>query len=95
MSSSQVLIPKDPPSYDSLYQSIPSSQSSYLTVEQNSACSRMSMAIQRFIRRNTHFLQCLTAAATVSSTVMLLLWQLQNLASPHNPDDPWFDLEEY
>ncbi|KAI9274209.1 hypothetical protein BY458DRAFT_555131 [Sporodiniella umbellata] len=32
-------------------------------------------------------------AGTVSATVMLLLWQLQNLTNspPPNNDDPWYD----
>ncbi|KAI7876663.1 uncharacterized protein EV154DRAFT_486473 [Mucor mucedo] len=102
MSSSQYLIPKDPPSYDSLYQSIPS-QSSYshsLNSQNNSSqTAKLSCAIKRYIRRHSPFLQTTTAAifvaATVSATVMLLLWQLQNLASPQDPDGPWFDLDEH
>lgn len=102
MSSSQYLIPKDPPTYDSLYQSIPS-QSSYsqsLDSQNNSSqTAKISYAVKRYIRRHSPFLQTTTAAifvaATVSATVMLLLWQLQNLASPQDPDGPWFDLDEY
>lgn len=102
MSSSQYLIPKDPPSYDSLYQSIPS-QSSYSqslnSQDNNSQTAKISCAIKQYIRRHSPFLQTTTAAifvaATVSATVMLLLWQLQNLASPQDPDGPWFDLDEY
>lgn len=102
MSSSQYLIPKDPPTYDSLYQSIPS-QSSYsqsLDSQNNSSQTvKIAYAVKRYIRRHSPFLQTTTAAifvaATVSATVMLLLWQLQNLASPQDPDGPWFDLDEY
>ncbi|KAI9340709.1 hypothetical protein BD770DRAFT_414962 [Pilaira anomala] len=104
MSSSQYLIPKDPPSYDSLYQSIPS-QSSYShsldshSHDNNSQSAKISYAVRRYIRRHSPFLQTTTAAifvaATVSATVMLLLWQLQNLASPQDPDGPWFDLDHY
>lgn len=104
MSSSQYLIPKDPPSYDSLYQSIPS-QSSYSHSldshihDNNSQSAKISYAVRRYIRRHSPFLQTTTAAifvaATVSATVMLLLWQLQNLASPQDPDGPWFDLDHY
>lgn len=89
MSNTTYLIPKDlPPSYDSLYQSTPScSQASYYH----------DSAIRRFFRKHGPFLQKFTAAvfvaATVSATVMLLLWQLQNLTTspPPNNDDPWFD----
>ncbi|ORE10457.1 hypothetical protein BCV72DRAFT_301844 [Rhizopus microsporus var. microsporus] len=51
----------------------------------------------RFFRKHGPFLQKFIAAvfvaATVSATVMLLLWQLQNLTTspPPNTDDPWFD----
>ncbi|KAI8090949.1 uncharacterized protein B0P05DRAFT_584067 [Gilbertella persicaria] len=75
MSSSQYLIPKDPPSYESIYHTLPP-QTSLETQE-----SRLSKATAVFV------------AATVSATVMLLLWQLQNLASPPEVDDPWLDLE--
>ncbi|KAI7901061.1 uncharacterized protein BX663DRAFT_562757 [Cokeromyces recurvatus] len=97
MSSTQYLIPKDPPSYESLYQTIPS-QSSH--EQQQSQLAKITCALQRYIRRHSPFLQTMTAAifvaATVSTTVMLLLWQLQNLASPQYPeDDSWFDLGEY
>jgi hypothetical protein len=106
MSSSQYLIPKDPPSYESLYQSIPSQSSySHLLEQQQqqqvpqSQSAKLSYAVKRYIRRHSPFLQTTTAAifvaATVSATVMLLLWQLQNLASPQDPDGPWLDLEEY
>ncbi|KAI9471791.1 MAG: hypothetical protein EXX96DRAFT_621989 [Benjaminiella poitrasii] len=105
MSSSQYLIPKDPPSYESLYQTIPSSQSSYshsydqLQDQHQSQSAKITSALKRYIRRHSPFLQTTTAAvfvaATVSATVMLLLWQLQNLASPQDPDDPWLDLEDY
>ncbi|PHZ08131.1 uncharacterized protein RHIMIDRAFT_269994 [Rhizopus microsporus ATCC 52813] len=89
MSNTTYLIPKDlPPSYDSLYQSIPScSQANY--------CH--DSVIRRFFRKHGPFLQKFIAAvfvaATVSATVMLLLWQLQNLTTspPPNTDDPWFD----
>lgn len=103
MSSSQYLIPKDPPSYDSLYQSIPS-QSSYShslesNIDNSSQPAKISYAVRRYIRRHSPFIQTTTAAifvaATVSATVMLLLWQLQNLASPQDPDGPWFDLGDY
>lgn len=105
MSSSQYLIPKDPPSYESLYQSIPS-QSSYShsldnnhNNNNNSQSAKLSYAVRSYIRRHSPFLQTITAAifvaATVSATVMLLLWQLQNLASPQDPDGPWFDLGDY
>lgn len=108
MSSSQYLIPKDPPSYESLYQSIPS-QSSYShsldsnnnnnNNHNNSQSAKLSYAVRSYIRRHSPFLQTITAAifvaATVSATVMLLLWQLQNLASPQDPDGPWFDLGDY
>lgn len=99
MSSTQYLIPKDPPSYESLYyQTIPSSSSS-LIEENQSFSKKIIFAIKRYIHRHIPFLQTLTAAifvaATVSATVMLLLWQLQNLASPQDPDDPWLDLAEY
>ncbi|GAN08718.1 hypothetical protein PS15m_007193 [Mucor circinelloides] len=99
-SATQYLIPKDPPSYESLYQSIPS-QSSYSVEQQQpqSQSAKISYAVKRYIRRHSPFLQTTTAAifvaATVSATVMLLLWQLQNLASPQDPDGPWFDPEEY
>jgi hypothetical protein len=106
MSSSHYLIPKDPPSYESLYQSIPSQSSySHLLEQQQqqqasqSQSAKISFAVKRYIRRHSPFLQTTTAAifvaATVSATVMLLLWQLQNLASPQDPDGPWLDLEEY
>lgn len=86
---SSYLIPKDlpPPSYESLYQSIPSC----------SIHSENQSFIKRFFRKHGPFLQKLTAAifvaATVSTTVMLLLWQLQNLTTtpPPENDDPWFD----
>lgn len=92
-SNTQYLIPKDPPSYESLYQSIPS-QSSYSVEQQQpqSHSAKISYAVKRYIRRHSPFLQTTTAAifvaATVSATVMLLLWQLQNLASPQDPDGP-------
>ncbi|KAL9541474.1 hypothetical protein PS6_010283 [Mucor atramentarius] len=92
-SATQYLIPKDPPSYESLYQSIPS-QSSYSVEQQQpqSQSAKISYAVKRYIRRHSPFLQTTTAAifvaATVSATVMLLLWQLQNLASPQDPDGP-------
>ncbi|KAI8365721.1 hypothetical protein BD560DRAFT_448089 [Blakeslea trispora] len=79
MSSSQYLIPKDPPSYESIYNTFPSTQPA-LQPEQDNCLSRVT---------------AIFVAATVSTTVMLLLWQLQNLASPQDPNDPWFDLDEY
>ncbi|OBZ85952.1 hypothetical protein A0J61_05986 [Choanephora cucurbitarum] len=98
MSSFQYLIPKDPPSYESIYNTFPSSPP-VSPPEQESCLSKASIAIKRFFRRHTPFLQTLIAAifvaATVSTTVMLLLWQLQNLATPQDPDDPWLDLDEY
>ncbi|KAI8879562.1 hypothetical protein K501DRAFT_287304 [Backusella circina FSU 941] len=98
MVPSQPCIPKDPPSYESLYQSI-SSASSYIHVEQRhhtSLSARLNFTIQRFIHRHLRFLQCLIAATTVSVTVMLLLWQLQNLSTvPPDSAGPWFDHDEY
>lgn len=88
------LIPKDlpPPSYESLYQSIPSCSI------QNDHPS----FIKRCLRKYGPFLQKLIAAvlvaATISSTVMLLLWQLQSIVTspPPDKDDPWFDsYQEY
>jgi type VI protein secretion system component VasF len=65
----------------------------------NSQPAKISYAVRRYIRRHSPFIQTTTAAifvaATVSATVMLLLWQLQNLASPQDPDGPWFDLGDY
>ncbi|KAJ8660680.1 hypothetical protein O0I10_003728 [Lichtheimia ornata] len=93
-SPSSPLIPKDPPSYESLYLTIPqsSTQSAFLTDQGSHSAGS---AIQRFIYRQAPFLQRLAAATfvatTVSTTVMLLLWQLQNLTAPEDPDRPWFD----
>ncbi|KAI8373937.1 hypothetical protein EDC96DRAFT_605588 [Choanephora cucurbitarum] len=78
MSSSQYFIPKDPPSYESIYHTFPSSPP--VLPEQEYCLSRAT---------------AIFVAATVSTTVMLLLWQLQNLATPQDPDDPWLDLDEY
>ncbi|KAI8981742.1 hypothetical protein BDF20DRAFT_911997 [Mycotypha africana] len=107
MSSTDVLIPKDPPTYESLYNNIPS-QSSYTIYssiehqqqyENQGYFARATYSIKRFVRRHSPCIQTTTAAifvaATISATIMLLLWQLQNLASPQNPseggDSPWFD----
>lgn len=110
MSSSQYLIPKDPPSYESLYQSIPQSSYSqhyhaipidtnHTTASTSSQSAKISFAVRRYIRRHSPFFQTTIAAifvaATVSATVMLLLWQLQNLASPQDPDGPWFNPDNY
>ncbi|KAG2227162.1 hypothetical protein INT45_003892 [Circinella minor] len=94
-SQSTYLIPKDPPTYDSLYLTMPQSSSSASNVssQSNGCCP----AVQRFIYRQAPFLQRLAAATfvatTVSTTVMLLLWQLQNLTTPED-DRPWFDPDE-
>ncbi|KAI9316275.1 hypothetical protein BX666DRAFT_2027823 [Dichotomocladium elegans] len=98
-SPSSPLIPKDPPSYESLYLTIPpprsSSQSPFLVGSSSGAAASASSAIQRFLYRQAPFFQRLAAATfvatTVSTTVMLLLWQLQNLTVPEDPDRPWFD----
>ncbi|KAI9270772.1 hypothetical protein BDA99DRAFT_557571 [Phascolomyces articulosus] len=95
-SQSTYLLPKDPPTYDSIYLNMPhssSSSASSATSQSNGCCP----ALQRFIYRQAPFLQRLAAATfvatTVSTTVMLLLWQLQNLTTPED-DRPWFDPDE-
>ncbi|KAL0075827.1 hypothetical protein J3Q64DRAFT_1825937 [Phycomyces blakesleeanus] len=90
-SHSQLLVPKDPPSYDSIYLSIPQSSSSISSsTDSTPSCTH---AIRRFLHRQSAFFQRLAAAtfvaATISTTVMLLLWQLQNLTYPQDPDGPW------
>ncbi|KAI9492901.1 hypothetical protein BDB00DRAFT_939339 [Zychaea mexicana] len=95
-SQSTHLLPKDPPTYDSLYIAMPQSSSSSTssTSSQSDGCCT---AVQRFLYRQAPFLQRLAAATfvatTVSTTVMLLLWQLQNLTTPED-DRPWFDPDE-
>ncbi|KAI8983903.1 hypothetical protein BDB01DRAFT_790546 [Pilobolus umbonatus] len=85
MSSSHYLIPKDPPSYESIYNTIPTHTSHSSTNNH-----KISHLFRRCVRRHSPFLQTFIAAifvaATVSTTVMLLLWQLQNLATPQDPD---------
>ncbi|CAO3647799.1 unnamed protein product [Cunninghamella blakesleeana] len=82
------LLSKDPPSYYSIY--IPVSPN---TETSNHAHSHN---MKRYVKRKCAFIQRLIAAtfvaATISTTIMLLLWQLQNLTDPQDYDDnPWFD----
>ncbi|SAM08296.1 hypothetical protein [Absidia glauca] len=86
------LLSKDPPSYYSIYLATvpPPGLSSTET-----STSR-THSIKRYVRRRCAFFQRLIAAtfvaATISTTIMLLLWQLQNLTDPQNNDnDPWFE----
>ncbi|KAI7869997.1 hypothetical protein BDF14DRAFT_1879752 [Spinellus fusiger] len=91
-SHSALLSPKDPPSYDSIYLSLPQSSSAPTPPLSRPSFNCMS-AMWQCIDRHSPFFQRLTAAtfvaATISTTVMLLLWQLQNLTYPQDPDGPW------
>lgn len=91
---------KDPPSYDSLYLTISPQQALRATRLGYGATASSSYSIGPsrvcFPESNrSPFLHRLAAAifvaATISSAVMLLLWQLQNLTAPDEPDRPWFD----
>ncbi|KAI8099071.1 uncharacterized protein BX664DRAFT_310076 [Halteromyces radiatus] len=81
------LLSKDPPSYYSIYlhEQAPGTETS----------TSRSHSIKRYFRRHCAFFQRLIAAVfvatTISTTIMLLLWQLQNLTDPSGVDDPWFD----
>ncbi|CAO3642176.1 unnamed protein product [Cunninghamella echinulata] len=86
-SSQLPLLSKDPPSYYSIYLPIPPDTETSNTPNHN---------MKRYIRRRCAFVQRFIAAtfvaATISTTIMLLLWQLQNLTDPQDYDDsPWFD----
>ncbi|KAI8333102.1 hypothetical protein BC941DRAFT_473750 [Chlamydoabsidia padenii] len=95
MTSSQQqspLLSKDPPSYYSIYlSSVPPPG-----LQATETSTSRSHSIKRYVRRRCAFFQRLIAAtfvaATISTTIMLLLWQLQNLTDPQNNDnDPWFE----
>ncbi|ORZ14123.1 hypothetical protein BCR42DRAFT_418091, partial [Absidia repens] len=72
------LLLKDPPSYYSIYLAVPPP-----TLQTPEASTSRAHSIKRYVRRRCAFFQRLVAAtfvaATISTTIMLLLWQLQNL----------------
>ncbi|KAI8066429.1 hypothetical protein BC940DRAFT_368295 [Gongronella butleri] len=83
---------KDPPSYYSLYmgESLPPGMMPAPVTTRSTRASKL----RRHLRRQCAFLQRILAAtfvaATISTTVMLLLWQLQNITDPAQ-HDPWLD----
>jgi hypothetical protein len=90
-----LLVSKDPPSYYSIYMGEHSPTPPALpAVERTTLNYRYS--IKQYVKRRCALLQRLLAATfvatTISTTIMLLLWQLQNLTDPQGSDDgPWFE----
>lgn len=89
-----LLVSKDPPSYYSIYMGEDPPAPLALPAIERRVSYRYS--IQRYVKQRCALLQRLLAAifvaTTISTTIMLLLWQLQNLADPQDSDDgPWFE----